>query len=147
MKLEGSREVESSAESVWDFVSSTKNMAECLPEAKSCEVVDEITIKAQLKVGVGFIKEVFDSVIKYQDLDRENGRMKMSIEAKAKSNIANIDIDVSITGDGSKSTISWMVNAVMAGRLASVGQRYISKAADKIIQGSFECMTSKLSSP
>lgn len=145
MKLEGSRDVESSSEAVWDFISNAKNMAECLPDAKSTEVVDDTTIKAQLRVGVGFIKETFDSVIKFQDLDRDNGRMKMSIEAKAKSNNANVDIEVSITGDGSNSTIGWTVNAVMAGKLASVGQRYISKAADKIIQKSFECMTTKLS--
>lgn len=144
MKLEGSREVETGKENVWKFISKAGNLAECLPDTKSYDVVDENTIKAELKVGVGFIKEVFDSTIKYGDVDAEAGRMKLTIAAKAKSNSANVEIDITVDGNDSSSRIGWTVNAVMAGKLASIGGRYISKAADKIIDKSFQCMTAKL---
>lgn len=144
MKFEGSREVSTGSQAVWDFLTNPNNMAECLPDAKTKEVVDDKTIKAQLKVGVGFIKEVFDSTISFSEVDAGSKNLKMVIDAKAKANTATINIDVHVDGGDSSATLKWSVDAVMAGRLASIGQRYISKVSDKVIEQSFECMMSKL---
>lgn len=144
MKIEGSREVNTSANAVWNFITNAGNMAECLPDVKSHEVVDDKTIKALMKVGVGFIKETFDSTIKFSEVDEANKNLKITIDAKAKANSATMTIDVHVNGDDSKADLKWTVDAVMAGRLASIGQRYISKISDKVIEQSFECMMSKL---
>ncbi len=144
MKFEGSREVNTSSQAVWDFLTNPNNMAECLPDAKSHEVVDDKTIKAQLKVGVGFIKEVFDSTISYSEVKPDSKDMKITIDAKAKANTATINIDVHVDGADSAAKLQWTVDAVMAGRLASIGQRYISKVSDRVIEQAFECMMSKL---
>lgn len=146
MKLEGSREVNTGADAVWQFITNANNMAECLPDVKSHEVVDDKTIKAQMKVGVGFIKETFDSTIKFSDVDAAGKNMKITIDAKAKANTATMNIEVHIEGDDSKAKLTWTVDAVMAGRLASIGQRYISKISDRVIEQSFECMMGKISS-
>ena len=119
-------------------------MAECLPDVKSHEVVDDRTIKAEMKVGIGFIKEVFDSTIKYSEVDEANKHLKITIDSRAKANTATMNIDVHVDGDDSKASLKWTVDAVMAGRLASIGQRYISKVSDRVIEQSFECMMSKL---
>ena len=144
MKIEGSRDVKTSVKAVWDFITNAGNMAECLPDVKSHEVVDDKTIKAQMKVGVGFIKETFDSTIKFSEVDEAGSNLKITINARAKSDSATMNIDVHIDGDDSNATLKWTVDAVMAGKLASIGQRYISKVSDKIIEQSFECMMSKL---
>lgn len=144
MKFEGSREVKTSAGAVWDFMNNPNNMAQCLPDVKSHEIVDDKTIKAQMKVGVGFIKEVFDSTLHFSDVKEDTRDMKITIDAKAKSNTATINIDVHVGEDGSNAKLNWTVDAVMAGRLASIGQRYISKVSDRVIEQAFECMMSKL---
>lgn len=144
MKFEGSREVGTGVGAVWDFLSNPNNMAECLPDVKSHEIVDDRTIKAQMKVGVGFIKEVFDSTISFSNVNNDTKDMKITIDAKAKANTATINIDVHVDGDDSNAQLKWTVDAVMAGRLASIGQRYISKISDKVIEQSFECMMKKL---
>ncbi len=144
MKFEGSRDVNASSKAVWDFLMDPHNLAECLPDAKSTEVVDDKTIKAQLKVGVGFIKETFDSTVKYSDINEASGTVKLTIDAKAKNNSSTVTIDASVAGDDNSAKLKWNVDAIMAGRLASIGQRYISKVADRIIEKSFECMMSKL---
>lgn len=144
MKIEGSREVNTGAKAVWEFLTDANNMAGCLPDVKSSEVVDDKTIKALMKVGVGFIKETFDSTIKFSEVNEANKNLKITIDAKAKANSATMNIDVHVDGDDSKANLTWTVDAVMAGRLASIGQRYISKVSDKVIEQSFECMMSKL---
>ena len=105
MKLEGSKEVNTSAKAVWDFITNAKNMAECLPDVKSHEVVDDRTIKAEMKVGIGFIKEVFDSTIKYSEVDEANKHLKITIDSRAKANTATMNIDVHVDGDDSKASL------------------------------------------
>ncbi len=144
MKFEGSREVNSGTKAVWDFLMDPHNLAECLPDATGTEVLDSSTIKTHLKVSVGFIKETFDSKISYGDVDREGKKVRLTIDAKGKNNSSTVNIGVIVEGDDTKSKLSWDVEAVMAGRLASIGQRYISKVADRIIEKSFECMMGKL---
>ncbi len=144
MKLEGSKEIAKDFDSVWAFVTDAKNMAECMPDVKEYKIVDPTTIEAKIKVGVGFIKETFDSVVKFAP-DRSNKKILIALDAKTKSNSANVKIDVSVDGDSSKTSLKWNVDAIMAGRLASIGQRYISKVSDNIIEKAFGCMASKLS--
>lgn len=144
MKFEGSREVEAGSRAVWDFIIVPQNLADCLPDATETQVAEGKTITAKMRVGVGFIKDTFDSRISYRDVNEQNMTVGLAIDAKAKSNSSNVLIDISVSGDDSTATLKWSVDAMMAGRLASIGQRYISKVADRIIERSFECMMAKL---
>ena len=57
MKFEGSKEINVNSSLIWGFLTNPTNLAECLPDAKSYEVVDDKTIKAKLKIGISFIKD------------------------------------------------------------------------------------------
>ena len=69
----------------------------------------------------------------------------ITVNSKGKSNTATIKIDASLEGNEQNTTLKWNVDAMMAGKLASIGQRYIQKVSDKIIEQAFVCMTKKLS--
>ncbi len=144
MKFEGSKHVETGMENVWKFITTPENMAQCMPDVQSYEVIDDKTINAKLKVGIGFIKEIFDSVISFSVIEAGK-KLLITVNSKGKSNTATIKIDASLDGDEKNTTLKWNVDAMMAGKLASIGQRYIQKVSDKIIEQSFVCMTEKLS--
>ena len=143
MNFEGSKEVKSGVGKVWKFMTAPENMVQCMPDVQSYNVVDSKTVQAKLKVGIGFIKEIFDSVITFAEVEADK-KLLITVNSKAKANSATIKIEVSIDGDDTKSTLKWNVDAIMAGRLASIGQRYIQKVSDKIVEQSFVCMTQKL---
>ena len=144
MKFEGSKQVDTGTENVWKFITTPENMAQCMPDVQSYNVVDDKTINAKLKVGIGFIKEIFDSVISFSVLE-EGKKLLITVNSKGKSNTATIKIDASLEGNEQNTTLKWNVDAMMAGKLASIGQRYIQKVSDKIIEQAFVCMTKKLS--
>lgn len=146
MKFEGSKEINVNSSLIWGFLTNPTNLAECLPDAKSYEVVDDKTIKAKLKIGISFIKETFDSTIIYSEVMLDSKYMKITIDAKGKANSATINIEVNIEDIGSITKLHWMVDAFMTGKLVSVGQRYILKVADRLIEQAFTCMISKLTS-
>ncbi len=144
MKFEGSKQVDTGTENVWKFITTPENMAQCMPDVQSYNVVDDKTINAKLKVGIGFIKEIFDSVISFSVVE-EGKKLLITVNSKGKSNTATIKIDASLEGNEQNTTLKWNVDAMMAGKLASIGQRYIQKVSDKIIEQAFVCMTKKLS--
>lgn len=144
MKFEGSKQVDTGTENVWKFITTPENMAQCMPDVQSYNVVDDKTINAKLKVGIGFIKEIFDSVISFSVVE-EGKKLLITVNSKGKSNTATIKIDASLEGNEQNTTLKWNVDAMMAGKLASIGQRYIQKVSDKIIEQAFICMTKKLS--
>ena len=144
MKFEGSKQVDTGTENVWKFITTPENMAQCMPDVQSYNVVDDKTINAKLKVGIGFIKEIFDSVISFSVVE-EGRKLLITVNSKGKSNTATIKIDASLEGNEQNTTLKWNVDAMMAGKLASIGQRYIQKVSDKIIEQAFVCMTKKLS--
>jgi carbon monoxide dehydrogenase subunit G len=144
LKFEGSKQVDTGTENVWKFITTPENMAQCMPDVQSYNVVDDKTINAKLKVGIGFIKEIFDSVISFSVVE-EGKKLLITVNSKGKSNTATIKIDASLEGNEQNTTLKWNVDAMMAGKLASIGQRYIQKVSDKIIEQAFICMTKKLS--
>jgi carbon monoxide dehydrogenase subunit G len=144
LKFEGSKEVSTGTGNVWKFITTPENMAQCMPDVQSYNVVDDNTVNAKLKVGIGFIKEIFDSVISFSVVE-EGKKLLITVNSKGKSNTATIKIDASLEGNEQSTTLKWDVDAMMAGKLASIGQRYIQKVSDKIIEQAFVCMTKKLS--
>lgn len=143
MRVEGSKEIAKDFESVWSFLTDAKNIAGCIPDAKEYNIVDQNTIDAKIKVGVGFIKETFDTSLHFEP-DKDKKKIMISMTAKTKANNANVKIDVSIEGDSSRTSLKWDVDAIMAGRLASIGQKYIINLSNSIIEKAFSCMETKL---
>lgn len=144
MRFEGSKQVDTETENVWKFVTDPENMVQCIPDVQSYNIVDDETINAKLKVGMGFIKDIFDSVISFSIVE-DGKKLLITVNSKGKSNTVTIKIDVSLEGNEHNTTLKWNVDAMIAGKLASVGQRYIQKYSDKIIEQAFVCMTKKLS--
>jgi carbon monoxide dehydrogenase subunit G len=143
--LEGSREVSAPLDKVWDFLVDLNKVTKCIPDT-TVESIEGDSFKAKMKVGVGFIRGTFDGTFSLTD---KKPKSEVTIKGSAKGMGNNLNLSVRIMLepiDTNKVQLKWSADVLLAGMLASVGQRYIKDTADKIVNQMFECLSQSLSS-
>jgi carbon monoxide dehydrogenase subunit G len=139
MIFEGKYELKTPRERLWEFINDPAKISKCLPDLKSLNVESAEKFLATIPVGVGFIKADF----------------KFKIEIIDKQPISSVRVKAVGTGSGSSITIDTLIElneipegselkytseTKVGGMIASLGQRLIRDAAEKIIVGVFTCV-------
>lgn len=144
MISEGVYDIKASKEALWNFITDPGKLSHCLPDLKSLEMESEDKFKAVIRVGVGFIKSDFKfrlGIVERKPTDR------VRLVATGAGSASNVTIDTVIElveiPEGVR--LSYKANILLGGIMASLGQRVLQDAADKIVNNIFECIRKQLS--
>jgi len=143
MHFEGTFDIKASRQKVWDFISVPNNVAKCLPDLQKLEVVAPDRFKATVKAGVGFVKGTFNFEFTMLDMQPLT-HAKLSGHGSGTGSTVDLEtvIDLSDLPDGTR--MAWKADAKVGGLIASVGQRLLEGAAQKIVNNLFTCLKKQL---
>ncbi len=144
MHFEGTFDVKAPRQKVWDFISVPNNVAKCLPDLQKLEVLAPDRFKATVKAGVGFIKGTFNFEFAMLDMQPPT-HAKLSGHGSGTGSTVDLEtaIDLSDLPDGG-TRMAWKADAKVGGLIASVGQRLLEGAAQKLVGNLFACLKKQL---
>jgi len=142
MKVEGELKINSTLESVWNFLSKPEDVAQCFPGIKKVEKIQENEYRIEGSTGIGFIKGDYKANVKFLNITPLKG---YTIQARGTGLNSNVDITANIELRDQNPTILKYVGEVkVGGILASIGARLMDSAVQKILQDLFDCIKSKV---
>ena len=144
MHFDGTFNVKASKEKVFTTILDPNQISQCMPDLQKLDVKSQDDFTAVVKAGVSFIKGDF---ILHFTVAEKTPSTHAKLLAHGTGIGSTVDLEtVMELGDleGGGTTMKWVAEAKVGGRIASVGQRLISGQAEKIIKQLFECLQGKL---
>jgi len=128
VKLEGSHELNTPRERVYQCLVSPEVLQRCIPGCERLEQTAENTFAATIRTGVGSIKGVFNGTARLEDL-REPEHLRLVVDGKGAPGFLKGagDLDLASTENGTK--VTYAADVQVGGTIASVGQRMIQGTA------------------
>ncbi|WP_188903599.1 SRPBCC family protein [Deinococcus aerophilus] len=146
MKLNysGQEQVGAAPAVVWAFVQDPERVARCLPDVQEVVVHDQTHMDATVQVGVGMVRGKFKFKIEVLP-DEPQGRVNVKVQGGGLGSLVDLTAGANVldNGDGT-TTLDWTGEASMRGPLATVGGRALDVQAKKLIQKTFENMSTHI---
>ncbi len=143
MHFEGSFEVKAPREKVFGFLLQPKKISGCMPDLQKLDVKSPDEFTAVVKAGVGFIKG--DFTMNFIIADKQPPS-HAKLLGRGSGIGSTVDLQTVIDLEESKmgTLMKWNAEALVGGRIASVGQRLLNGQAEKIIKNLFSCLQGQL---
>ena len=123
MKVEGVKEFDAPAQTVWDVLMDPSRISKLLPGVEGFEVQDEKNWSANVKVplGMGGLKLKF----KFEKAEeRPIEYAKLNAKGQGVGAIVGMDTEFFLTPiDGDRTSMKWIADIHVAGPIGSMGQR------------------------
>ena len=123
MKVEGVKEFDASAQTVWDVLMDPSRISKLLPGVEGFEVQDKKNWSANVKVplGMGGLKLKF----KFEKAEeRPIEYAKLNAKGQGVGAIVGMDTEFYLTPvDGDRTSMKWIADIHVAGPIGSMGQR------------------------
>lgn len=144
MKLEGAFTIAAPRQAVWQQLMNPDVLARALPGCEKMQPNSDGSYQAELKVGIGAIKGTYSGRVEILDpVPLERYRMK--VDGKGTGGFVNgegtftlADGGGAAAGANAGTVISYRGDAQVGGLIASIGQRLLQGAAQKIVSQFFE---------
>jgi hypothetical protein len=144
MISEGGCDIQASKETVWNFITDPTKLSHCLPDVKSLEMESEDEFKAVIRVGVGFIKSDFK--FRLQIIEKKpTDRVRLVATGSGSGSNVKIDTVIQLAEMPEAIRLSYKATILPGGIMASLGQRVLQDAADKMVADIFECIRAQVS--
>jgi len=140
MHFEGTFDTKASKEEVWSFMMDPNSVAQCLPGLEKLEIVDADNFNAKVRIGISFIKGIFD--FKIRTFDRQTPK-HVSLVAHGKGVGSTIDVETVLDMtelEGGGTRMSWNAEAQVGGVIAGVSKDLMNRAGQKVVNELFEGM-------
>ena len=122
MKVEGVKEFDAPAQTVWDVLMDPSRISKLLPGVEGFEVQDDKHWSASVKVplGMGGLKLNFN----FEKLEeRPIEYAKLSSKGQGVGAIVAMETEFKLTPTGDKTHMEWTADVRIAGPIGSMGQR------------------------
>jgi carbon monoxide dehydrogenase subunit G len=121
-------------------------VARCLPDLQKLDVRSPDEFEAVVKAGMAFIRGVFDVLFRIVEKIPPT-----EVKLKAHGTGLGSAVDMEILAEmsprsGGGTSMKWKVDALISGKIASLGQRLIQAQAQKLIERLFACLRGRLES-
>jgi len=122
MKLSGDFVIHADREAVFEYLVDPAFVTDHLPDVELVGVDDDRSFRVQARVGVSNIRGVFDAKCELTAVDQPNSA-HYSIKGIGISSRIALDVGFELTNgsDDATTTVMWVGDAIVAGRLASIG--------------------------
>jgi carbon monoxide dehydrogenase subunit G len=124
VKVEGTKELPASRETVWSVLNDPEQMAKLMPGVESFQITDDRhwTAKVKVPLGLGGLK----MTINFEKLEERPPEFS-SLNAKGTGVGAMMNMTTSFTlsGEGKSTSMAWEADVRIAGPVGSMGQRVL----------------------
>ena len=133
MDMTGECTIAATRQQVWDALNDPEILKQCIPGCESVDKTSETSFSAKVTAKVGPVKAKFTGDVTLSDLDPPNG-YTISGEGKGGgAGFAKGGAEVKLTdAEGGGTTLSYVVNAQVGGKLAQIGSRLIDSTSKKM---------------
>jgi uncharacterized protein len=133
MDMTGDYVIKAPRQAVWDALNDSEVLKQCIPGCEEVEKTSETSFTAKVAAKVGPVKARFSGEVTLSELDPPNG-YKISGEGKGgAAGFAKGGAEVKLTdAEGGGTTLSYVVDAQVGGKLAQIGSRLIDSTAKKM---------------
>lgn len=136
MELAGRHTFEAARDIVWEALLDPQVLAKTVPGCERLDEVGERRYAGAMRFAVGPVEGKFEGTVELSDLEPPNG-YSIAIRGEGAQGFINGRGTVRLEGDG-PTELAYDLNADVGGRLASVGQRLLDRAAQVIIRQALE---------
>ena len=131
MKLIGSYKLNVKKEVVWNALNNSEILKKCIPGCDTLEKENENTFKASATNQIGPMNATFSGTINLSNI-KKNESYTLSGEGQSSVGFANGSADVKLLEKNGITTLTYVVNVNVGGKIAQLGSRLIDGVAKKM---------------
>jgi uncharacterized protein len=133
MKMTGEHAVPAPADHVWKALTDPEKLKACIPGCDSIAPDGENTYRMEMAAHVGPVSARFSGKMRMADIEVEKGYTLRFEGTGGVAGFVNGEAHVTLTpGADGTTTLTYVANAQVGGRLAQVGSRLIDGAAHQM---------------
>jgi carbon monoxide dehydrogenase subunit G len=137
VKIEGTYTFEAPQDVVWQAVLDPGVLSRSLPGIQELTSTGENEYKARMKVRIGPVQGQFSGTVQLVDLDPPRG-YHIVVDASGAQGFVKGEGDLVLTEVNGSTELSYLGDAQVGGRIASVGQRLMDSSAQALIRQGLE---------
>jgi carbon monoxide dehydrogenase subunit G len=145
LHYDGSFDVASKKEDVFDFVVDPAKVTTIFPDVEDIRVIDQTKASLKAKVGISFIKGTLDVKL---DIVEKSRPTFTKVIARGTGMNSSVDLTGTFTledAEAGGTRLKWTVDATISGLMVGVGSRLMDTAASKYMKQIIGNLQSKLS--
>lgn len=143
MHLEGSFEASVPREVAWKFLLDPNDIAPCLPDLQSFEVLSPDSFRAKVKVGIGPVKGNMDFEFRVVD-KMPPGSAKLVGTGRGVGSSVELQTSFTLNELGSGCKVGWVADVTVGGIMAGLGSKLLDSASAKMVERVVENFKTKL---
>jgi carbon monoxide dehydrogenase subunit G len=143
MHLEGSFQTPVPRITVWEFLLNPKEIAPCMPDLQSLDILGPDSFKAKVKVGLSVVRGTMDFEFRIADKVPPSSA---KLIGSGRGVGSTVDLQTSFTLDevGSGTKVGWIADVTMSGIIAGLGSKLIDSTSAKMVEQVVENFRNKL---
>ena len=131
MKLTGSYKLNVKKEIVWQALNNANILKQCIPGCESFEKENDTTFNASATNQIGPMNTTFSGIVTLSNIQK-NQSYTLSGTGQSSVGFANGKADVKLNEENGITTLTYIVDVNVGGKIAQLGSRLIDGVAKKM---------------
>ena len=131
MKLTGSYKLNVKKEIVWQALNDANILKQCIPGCESFEKENDTTFNASATNQIGPMNATFSGIVTLSNIQK-NQSYTLSGTGQSSVGFANGKADIKLNEENGITTLTYIVDVNVGGRIAQLGSRLIDGVAKKM---------------
>ncbi len=147
MELTGEYRISAPRETVWKAILDPEMLKRCIPGCKELEQTGDNAYAAKVQVKVGPVSATFSGSVELTDMEAPAGCRIVGQGNGGIAGFAKGEAKVSLAEDGADTILTYVADAQIGGKLASLGGRLVQATAKKLSDQFFTSFAEALNAP
>ncbi|MFG1224941.1 CoxG family protein [Xanthobacter wiegelii] len=147
MELTGEYRISAPRETVWKAILDPEVLKRCIPGCKELEQTGDNAYAAKVQVKVGPVSATFSGSVELTDMEAPVGCRIVGQGNGGIAGFAKGEAKVSLAEDGADTILTYVADAQIGGKLASLGGRLVQATAKKLSDQFFTSFADALNAP
>lgn len=147
MELTGEYRISAPRETVWNAILDPEVLKRCIPGCKELEQTGDNAYAAKVQVKVGPVSATFSGSVELTDMEAPAGCRIVGQGNGGIAGFAKGEAKVSLAEDGADTILTYVADAQIGGKLASLGGRLVQATAKKLSDQFFTSFADALNAP
>lgn len=147
MELTGEYRISAPRETVWKAILDPEMLKRCIPGCKELEQTGDNAYAAKVQVKVGPVSATFSGSVELTDMEAPAGCRIVGQGNGGIAGFAKGEAKVALAEDGADTILTYVADAQIGGKLASLGGRLVQATAKKLSDQFFTGFAEALNAP
>lgn len=146
MRISGSQSVPAVQQRAYTLLQDPEVLAKCIPGVDHLAKTGDNEYEMKMKMVISSVSGLFDGKVRIADQGFPD-RFRLIVEGSGKIGFVKGDGLLTLTPEGSSTTVSYEGEVQVGGTIASVGQRLLDTTARMLIKRFFERLARTIIAP